>query len=88
VETHIAIIPSSIPLHSQLPRIPIINKPLLRIPKRHAVPHNMVRGRVVGNPKLEAIPITVEIVKPPSIEPVAPRVDFFHRDGGAEHEEI
>jgi hypothetical protein len=88
VKPHTAIIPSSIALHSQFPRISIINEPLLRIPKRHAVPHDMVRRRVIRDPKLETIPITVEIIKTPWIEPVAPRVDFFHRDRGAKHEEV
>jgi len=48
----------------------------------------MVRRGIASNPKLEPIPITVEIVETPSIEPVAPRVDFFHRDRRAEHEQI
>jgi hypothetical protein len=48
----------------------------------------MVRRRVIRDPKLETIPITVEIIKTPWIEPVAPRVDFFHRDRGAKHEEV
>ena len=88
MKAQIAVIPSSIPLHHQLPRIPIINKPLLRIPKRHAIPYNMVRRRVASDPKLESIPIAVELYKPPSIEPISPSIDLFHDDRGAEHEEI
>ena len=88
MKAQIIIIPSSVALDSQLPWITVVDEPLLRIPKRHAIPYNMVRRRVASDPKLESIPIAVELYKPPSIEPISPSIDLFHDDRGAEHEEI
>ena len=88
MKAQIAVIPSSVALDSQLPWVAIVDESLLRIPKRHAIPYNMVRRRIASDPKFEAIPIAVELSKPPSIETISPGVDFFHDDRGAEHEEI
>lgn len=88
VEAHIAVVPSSIALDSQLPGISIIDESLLRIPKRHAVAHNMVCRRIVGNPELEPVAVAVEVVEIPAVETVPPGVDLFHGDRGAEHEEV
>ena len=88
MKAQIAVIPSSVALDSQLPWVAIVDESLLRIPKRHAIPYNMVRRRIASNPKFETIPIAVELFKPPSVEAVSPSVDLFHDDRGAEHEEI
>jgi hypothetical protein len=48
----------------------------------------VVRRRVASDAKFEAIPVAVEVIETPSIEPVSLGVDFFHRHRGAEHEEI
>ena len=88
MKAQIAVIPSSVALDSQLPWVAIVDESLLRIPKRHAIPYNMVRRRIASDPKFEPIPIAVELFKPPSVEAVSPSVDLFHDDRGAEHEEI
>lgn len=88
VEAHVAIVPGSVALHSQLPRISVIDETLLSIAERHAVAYDVICRRVIGDAKLVSVAVAVEIVKVPSVESIAPCIDFFYGDRGAEHEEV
>jgi hypothetical protein len=88
VESHVAIVPSSIALHSQLAGVSVVNKAFLRIGERNVVLQNVVCGRIVGDAELETVTIAVEVLEAPAVEAIAPSVYLLQSDGRTEFEQV